>query len=440
MKLGVQITRRGPCHGSRDTMTPPVEPSVATPKLRAVDSFLSHSSDGEPCLVLRDPTGVAKTPALVPVALVPVIARFSGDRTHADIRRELLRDEGLDVPLSAIRDAAEALHDALFLEGPKLEGAIAGAQRAFLASPLRRATFAGSAYPSEPAKLEAYIAKDCVDARFAAEDPLGAGVSLRALVLPHIDPWRGARGYGACSDALEKALPEGIRTFVLLGTSHAPMAAPFCICPKGFDTPFGPLESHDEAIGRLVKASRFDPHADLLNHEHEHSIEFSAVFLKHALDRAGRSEGVRIVPILCGLGHAQRTGSDPAADPEVAAFLDELRNVVRDENAVVLAGADLAHIGPRFGDPRAADAKARSILEARDRESLGLARQGDARGFFDHVVSDGDTRRVCGTGPVYTLLSTLNGAATGKILYYDQNVDPKEGSIVSHAGLAFLER
>ena len=33
----------------------------------------------------------------------------------------------------------------------------------------------------------------------------------------------------------------------------------------------------------------------------------------------------------------------------------------------------------------------------------------------------------------------LGGASNGKVLYYDQNVDPEEGSIVSHAGIAFVE-
>lgn len=416
-----------------------VEPSVATPKLRAVDSFLTHV-EGEPYLALRDPTGVAKTPALVPVALVPIIARFDGRRSHADIRRGLLQDEGLDVPLSAIRDAAEALDESLFLEGPRAEAAISGARAAFLASPSRGASFAGSAYPGEPKKLEAYIANDCVGARFKAEEPLleATGAKLRALVLPHIDPWRGARGYGACADALATALPEDARTFVLLGTSHAPMESPFCVCPKAFDTPFGALAAHDDAIARLVRVSRFDPYADLLNHEREHSIEFSSVFLKHALDRAGRGREARIVPILCGLGAAQATGEDPRKDPSVAAFLDELRRVVQDEGAVVLAGADLAHVGPRFGDPRASGEGARRVLERRDRESLGLARDGDALGFFRHVVDDRDTRRVCGTGPVYTLLAALDGRAKGRLLYYDQNIDPTEGSIVSHAGLAFV--
>ncbi len=416
-----------------------VDGSSVTPKLRGVDASMVEQG-GERCLALRDPLGIATTPALIPLDLVPIVARFTGSHTFAEIQREIWRDEGIDVPIEVIRDAASALEDALFLEGPKAAAAIETARRAFRDGPLRKAAFAGAAYPGEAKKLDAYITKDCIGARFTSEEGLGSrGDVLRALVLPHIDPWRGARGYGACADTLAKALPKDARTFVLLGTSHAPMTSPFCVCPIGFDTPLGPLAPHDDAIARLVRAASFDPHVDLLNHAHEHSIELSAVFLKHVLDRKGLAEDARIVPILCGLGEAQSTGRDPASDGSVSAFVAELRRIVRDENAVILAGADLAHVGPKFGDPRPADPSARRALEDRDRESLDRARQGDALGFFQHVVADRDSRRVCGTGPVYTLLSALDGSAKGKLLYYDQNVDPTEGSIVSHAGMAFVE-
>jgi len=401
-----------------------------------VDSFVSQI-DGEPVLVLRDPTGVAKTPALVPIALAPVVARFTGHGSLDDIRRALLRDEGLDVPLDAIRDAARALDDALFLEGPAATRAELAERRAFLEARTRPAAFAGSAYPGKPADLRAYIARDCLGARFPHEEPLPAGKSLRALVLPHIDPWRGARGYGACLTALTAALASTARTFVLLGTSHAPMSAPFSLCPKAFDTPLGSLEPHGAGLERLARAATFDPHVDLLNHRNEHSIEFSAVFLRRALDLAGSGDEARIVPILCGLGAAQAREEDPRDDGGVRAFLDELAAFVQEENAVVLAGADLAHVGPRFGDRAYADDE-QGRLEAVDRGSIALARDGDALGFFRHVTADRATRRVCGTGPIYTLLSTLSGHETGRTLYYEQTRDPDEGSIVSHAGVAFV--
>jgi hypothetical protein len=104
---------------------------------------------------------------------------------------------------------------------------------------------------------------------------------------------------------------------------------------------------------------------------------------------------------------------------------------------MVIAGADLAHVGPRFGDPAPLDARARGALRQRDHRSIGRAIDLDAPGFFADVAEDLDTRRVCGLGPIYTLLRALPAEASGDVLSYAQCVDPEEGSIVSHASLGF---
>jgi AmmeMemoRadiSam system protein B len=420
-------------------MTGPMSKPPTLPKLRPVDSFVATRDDGEPCLVLRDPEGVAHGPVFVPLVLAPVVARFKGRHTTARIRAILLHDEGLDVPLDVIDDAARTLDDALFLEGQAFERARRDAEAAFARADVREAAFAGSAYPGEREELSTYVETACIGGRHRAEESLSPTDRLAGMVMPHIDPWRGARGYGACVDALVRALPREPKTFVLLGTSHAPMSAPYSVCEKVFATPLGALRPARGAIARLRGAMRFDDTADLLGHRNEHSIELAAVFLRYALDRLGASEGSTIVPVLCGLGAARARREDPRSDGGTASFLDGLRRLVADEGAIVIAAADLAHVGPRFGDPRALDRGARAELEARDRASMSLARERDASAFFDHVVEDQTSRRVCGAACVYTLLDVLGGASKGKVLYYDQNVDPEEGSIVSHAGLAFVE-
>jgi hypothetical protein len=110
---------------------------------------------------------------------------------------------------------------------------------------------------------------------------------------------------------------------------------------------------------------------------------------------------------------------------------------------VIVAGADLAHVGPRFGDAQAFDAEARDGLERADRASLDQATSVDAAGFWDDVASDLDERRVCGLAPIWTLLAALGpsgraaGGPRGRLLHYEQTVDREDGSIVSHAALGF---
>ncbi len=259
-----------------------------------------------------------------------------------------------------------------------------------------------------------------------------------ALIAPHIDPWRGAVGYGHAYRALASAISPDVDTFIVFGTSHAPMREPFAMCRKAFATPLGPVQADTTSLDALAAAAEgFDPYADQFNHKREHSLEFQVVFLKHVLkDRA-----FRIVPILAGLGAAQVSGEDPKADARVERFIDGVRAVVeaRPGRVVVVAGADLAHVGPRFGDAKPYGEEQRSALEKVDRASLAHASALDAPGFWAHVSGDLDERRVCGLAPIWSLVRSVGGSgAQGRLLHYEQTVDDGDGSIVSHAAMGFF--
>lgn len=87
---------------------------------------------------------------------------------------------------------------------------------------------------------------------------------------------------------LAKALPPDADTFVLFGTSHAPMREPFSLCRKAFDTQLGRMDADKESIDAIAAACDFDPYADQFSHKREHSLEFQAVFLSQRGSRALR--------------------------------------------------------------------------------------------------------------------------------------------------------
>jgi hypothetical protein len=213
------------------------------------------------------------------------------------------------------------------------------------------------------------------------------------------------------------------------------MKEPFALCRKAFDTPLGAIDADGDSIDAIARAMPFDVYADELNHKREHSIEFQVLFLKHVLGK----RPARIVPILAGLGELQATRKDPARDARATRFLDSVGRVIEGlgERAVVVAGADMAHVGPRFGDARPLDERAQDRLAETDRQSLMHATEGDAPGFWAHVARDLETRRVCGLAPIYSLLRAMPRAACGELLHYEQTVDADDGSIVSHAALGF---
>jgi AmmeMemoRadiSam system protein B len=385
-------------------------------------------------LVLRDTQGVAKEHAVIPPPLVPVVARFDGASTCVEIARATSAELGVEVPVDVVVDLASRLDERLMLEGPTFARALAETRDAFDRVAVRPATHAGGAYPADRDELSAYL-NECIARASRSSRPSGASPSpvgeLVGLIAPHIDPWRGAVGYGHAYGALAATLPTRAQTFVVLGTSHAPMREPFALCRKAFDTPLGPIDVDGEAVDALASACAFDPWADGFNHKREHSIEFQAVFLKHVL----KGRPTRIVPILAGLGEHQAHATDPCRDPRVKRFLDALRELVSRESGrvVVVAGADLAHVGPRFGDRAPGDA-ARETLARTDGASLDHVVAGASREFWSHVVADLDTRRVCGLAPIFTMLEVLPEDTRGTRLHYEQTVDD-DGSVVSHAAV-----
>ena len=100
----------------------------------------------------------------------------------------------------------------------------------------------------------------------------------------------------------------------------------------------------------------------------------------------------------------------------------------------LIAGADLAHVGPRFGDPEPVSPADLATLGDEDRAMLEAVEAGDAEAFFDGVARDGDRRRICGLSPIYALLRALGGAR-GTLRRYGQWPDPQ--GVVTFASVVF---
>lgn len=421
------------------------------PKLRPVEAIYVPDPARGRVLVLRDTEGIAPGAVVIPPEWAVVLARFDGRRTVEEIAAEVGRATRRRVDAADVAQLAAELDAACMLESPRFRARRAEVVQAFNSSPVRPAAHAGGSYPGAGAELAAFIEQRCLgEARGAGREEPGRGElggegaadggrRLVGLCAPHMDLWRAAAGYGHAYAALAEELSSGagaaVDTFVLLGTCHAAMRSPFAVCDKSFETPFGALPPDRALIAELAEASRFDVMEEQYLHKQEHSLEFQVVFLQHLL--GGRE--ATIVPVLCGLPECQARGIDPVRDEQSDSFLRALGDAIarRGERVLVIAGADLAHVGPRFGDAAPLDGPARVALERRDQESISRAVDVDPSGFFAHVVQDLDTRRVCGVGPIYTLLRALPTSARGALLNYAQCVDPEEGSIVSHASIGF---
>lgn len=405
------------------------------PRLRPVEAFPA-TLDGREVICLRDPSGVTDAVLAVARPMGEILALLDGTRTLLDVQADIMRRHGELLPREPLEQLVEALDRHFLLEGACLEAERARLAAAFRASPVRPAVHAGKAYAGDAEALAAQL-----DGFFV--DPAGPGPAgprrpplLRGLIAPHIDFHRGGPAYAwAYRAAAEAAAAD---CFIVFGTAHAGLDGhPFAATAKAYETPFGPLSVDEEVLQALERRAPSDLFAAELAHRTEHSIEFQAVCLRYLYRRP---DEVRIVPILASFAHeCLAQGRDPGDDPGVRGVLDAIRETMAavPRRYCLIAGADLAHVGPRFGDPAPVSPAQLARVEAEDRALLALVAAADPRGFVAAVARDGDSRRICGLSPIYALLRTLPGGR-GRLLTYGQWPDPQ--GTVTFASLAFEEK
>jgi AmmeMemoRadiSam system protein B len=302
---------------------------------------------------------------------------------------------------------------------------------------VRPAALAGRSYAGSAPALRAQL-----DRYFAHGDgsgvPLGrvngGGRRLRGVISPHIDFHRGGPVYTWAYREIVEASDADV--FVVLGVAHQPCANRFSLTRKHFDTPLGVVETDRGYVDRLARAA--GPHLfdDEPAHRAEHSIEFQAVFLQHAL--GGRRE-FRIVPVLVGsFADLLRRGADPVADGEVRRFIEALREAeaASGQKVAYIGGIDLCHVGPEFGDPEPVGGATLDRVWAFDQAMLGRAAAVDPVGWFGTASGVGDRWRVCGLAATYVMLHAI-GPARGRLLKYGRAVDDRRTCCVTFASLAF---
>lgn len=272
----------------------------------------------------------------------------------------------------------------------------------------RPPTCAGSVYPADPAALRAALDGWLAAApRASRPEP-----APRLVVAPHIDYPRGARGYARAYAALEACDAD---LFVVFGTAHSSPSRLFTLTRRDYGTPLGRVATDRAALDQLVAAlGEAEALGDEPLHEGEHSIELQLVLLRHLVRRPFTA-----LPVLCAsTAHL----SEPARF--TAPFLAALGRAIRGRRACFVAGADLAHVGPLYGDARPPTAAEAARIEADDRRTLAFLAAGDAEGFHRDALRDDARRRLCGTAPIYAAMRASGRAA--RLLHYERWTDGKD--------------
>ena len=408
---------------------------MGLPAIRQFDAFpISH--EGRQVICLRDPEGLVEAQLLITPPAFFIACHLNGSNDMTDIQAAFARQfDGQLLDATDVQRLIEMLDTHGFLYTERFAAIQRETARAFIESDVRPAYLAGKSYPDQPEALRAFLASFFDREDGPGERPgqrLPKASPARCLIAPHIDFHRGGHAY---AHGYLRLFQHGApRTVFLFGVAHMSPPVPFILTRKHFDTPFGVLETDGDIVQRLEAACSWDPYAYELVHRTEHSLEFQAVMLSYLYGPT-----VRLVPILCASFGTEIAPPDARIPAHVTTFLQACHEIVAAsrQSISVIAGADLAHVGRRFGDPFDIDDAVLTRVAERDREDLHGVSVGDADGFYRSVMQDQNARRVCGLNCIYAALKTADGiTAGGRLLHYDYAHDPA-GGIVSFATILF---
>lgn len=380
-------------------------------------------------VIVIDSLRIGQSMQLTPIGF-EIVRRFDGSHTLADVQNEIRQlTGGQVVAIDALLKLIESLDDALLLESPRFEAHVGG--------PIRKPSCIGC-YDADPKKMRAQLRKLFTASGGPGLPEANAARShgkLRAVLLPHMDYGRGNITYGWGFKELVEQTDATV--FVILATSHYSTNR-YTLTRQHFESPLGVVEtdrSYIDCIEKVYGSGLFD---DPLAHIPEHSIELEVVLLQFLLEKR---RPFKIVPLLCGsLRDCILEKSRPSGQRDIANMIAALKaaEAACPEKVCYLISGDLAHIGPKFGDEMRAEGPWLESSRKQDEAILAELTRSDPASYFNAIAAEGNERRICGLPPTYLALETIRPRA-GRVLHYQQFIDPTGHESVSFASAAFYE-
>lgn len=388
-----------------------------------------------PVLVVQDPLRLAPQPFVMPLQGKDQQQLQGEFRQWVGFMQSLQGEEELAELFSRIGAPAEAqpqlvelvkkLDELGFLWGPTSEAL----ERAKLDAIRAKGAFF---LPDEARRPEvaAELGKFMSQALAAAEDP-EFGTPVVGIVAPHLDYARGGSNYAAAYKCLETGARERPDRVVVLGTNHFGLGDGVVMTEFGFETPLGTLRPDAPVLERLRDAFGDKLFKDQIDFAGEHSVNLHLPWIQHLWGD---------VPVVVALvpDPTMAMIEDDGARVSAKEFAGGLKTVLAQAGGrtVVVASADLSHVGPQFGDRSALDAARRREVEEADREVLREFIEGPDR-MLAHFERNGNAARWCSIGNMF-VAATAVPHASREMVAYAQSADPNGGAMVTSAALAFL--
>lgn len=231
---------------------------------------------------------------------------------------------------------------------------------------------------------------------------------------------------------------------VILGANHFGSATGVCGCDKGFQTPLGActldegfMHALDSKLGEANAAKLYEHRFD---HEREHSVEMQIPWIQHCL---GAREDGSFVPVYGVLVHDPVRNSGESYDGAGLAlepFVEAMKGAIADSpgSTLLVASADLSHVGPMFGDKQALAgdspeaAEARNQVARQDQELLKHLVEGRPEDLISSLAWSQNASRWASTGALVAMSKILD-ARPMQVLNYAASLDPQGSAMLTNA-------
>lgn len=399
------------------------------PKLRDIRTQPAFDR-GQQGFILDDPLGISKKALFVSIHLSLLLGLIDGTRDIRTLVTEYKLYTGRAMGNSNMELLISQLDEALFLENDRFLIAYQSALNRYRASPAREPILAGSCYPKDSSTLKSYLQKHLDQVSGDSNEEADGVVGF---ISPHIDYQRGANVYARVWSKAKTAL-EQAELIVILGTDHIDSKGMVTLTHQNYETPLGVVPAAKEIVEEFADKLGDDAFASELNHCAEHSIESSLIWLQYLLGK----KTCPVVPILCGTFYKFiEKGESPLKANHILSTINILNKLCQDKRTIIVAAADLAHMGPVFGDQTPMDAAGRVKMAKDDEEIIQILCRGDAGDFFSVIQKEKDRRRVCGAPPIYITLSSMPDIQGTSHGYAQCPASPDLTSLVSICGVLY---
>jgi AmmeMemoRadiSam system protein B len=383
-------------------------------------------------IVLWDPTGLSKEKLVLPLNYFFIVQHFDGEHSVQEIGAIYLKRFGEFLMPHKVEQLVSELEDKLFLEGARSDSARQQALEAYRHSAVREAAFAGRSYEADGDKLRHQL-----HGFFKSKEgpePKGSehqGKPIKGLVAPTFELRHAGPVYAWAYKELEEAQQPDL--YVVIGTAYAGLGRLFAVTDKDYETPLGvvPVERRITDHLRAVVPDCFE---EELAHRHEQAVEFQLPFLQHVV---GGKKEFAIVPILSSFSASSL--ADGGVRTDVDAFVQALREALArlERPYCVVAGAELAHVGMRYGDAAPPTDFSFHRCMQQDLAMLKHVEERQPDEFARFIQGENDQRRIAGFSPIYTLLRLIQ-AEKGQVLRYDRGITDQYNSTVTYASMVFF--